>query len=179
MKLTTSLAALSLTALIAQSCSAQVCPLRKEKAFLSTLQKVDSDNHNLSCLSHPRKREWTSGYKFVTPPERVQFAVDYQEFLVSHGETGLITDFCEVPIVPYKERVSFAYRWWRTTDKTYRSRPPVDENWVHDALVDAGNSIHTACQALGCKDAERATANKRELDAVDERRDQAPKLRGE
>jgi hypothetical protein len=156
--------------LTAQSVAAEVCPLHRTLAFRAALQDVDKNTKELSGLSNPRPRVWTSGYKTATPGERVQFAIDYQNFLEPTRDTGAMTDFYVVPVIPYDARISFGLQWWRTSDKTYSGRPPVDANWVHDALVDAGNSIHLTCQAMKAMKAYRVTQNSLELDGVDNKK---------
>lgn len=136
------------SSLTAQPVVAKVCPLHKEPIFLAALRNVDKNTHALSSLNPPKPRVWTSAYRMATPNERVQFALDYEDFLVSQGETDTSTDLAVKPLTPYDARMAFGMRWWKTSDKTSAKRPPVDTNFVHDALVDAGNSIQLTCETL-------------------------------
>ena len=55
------------SSLSAQSGTGEVCPLHRTRAFLAALQDVDKKTTELSSLSNPRPRAWTSGYKMATP----------------------------------------------------------------------------------------------------------------
>lgn len=128
---------------------AQVCTHRKDARFLACLKSVDDKCTDLTTgVNRPRK--WQSGYQYATGAERVKFALDYQDFLVSKGETGGPEDFSQYRLISYEDRQAWAMQWWAQEDKNFAALAALTEkaNWVHDSLVDAGNSIHLACQTV-------------------------------
>lgn len=173
---------LVLTVLVSIACSqasqAQVCIHRKAPKFLECLKSVDDKCKDLTTLVKPRARKWQSGYKFATADERVKFAQDYQEFLVSKGETGEASDFGGYKLISYEDRQAWAMQWWAKEDKNFVALSSLEEkaNWVHDAMVDAGNTVHIACQTvakmdnLKQPDGDVVTKDNVELQGVDDRK---------
>lgn len=155
--------------LAAQSDAAKVCPLHSTRGFRAALEDVDKNTTELSSLGNPKPRVWTSGYKTATPEERVRFALHYQMFLEFEGEKGQIADLYIAPVMPYDARVSFGLSWWQQAVAS-SGRPPVDASWVHDALVDAGNSIALTCEKMKAMEAFRVKQSRQELDGVDNKK---------
>jgi hypothetical protein len=155
--------------LAAQSDAAKVCPLHRTHGFRAALEDVDKNTTELSSLGNPKPRVWTSGYKTATPEERVRFALYYQMFLESEGEKGQIADLYIAPVMPYDARVSFGLSWWQQAVAS-SGRPPVDASWVHDALVDAGNSIALTCEKMKAMEAFRVKQSRQDSMASTTRR---------
>ncbi|MBX9949766.1 MAG: rhodanese-like domain-containing protein [Candidatus Obscuribacterales bacterium] len=155
--------------LAAQADAAKVCPLHRTRDFRAVLEEVDKNTTELSSLRNPKHRVWTSGYKTATPEERVRFALHYQNFLEFEGEKGQIADLYIAPVPAYDARVSFGLSWWQR-EVANSGRPPVDASWVHDALVDAGNSIALTCEKMKAMEAFKMKKNRQELDGVDNKK---------
>jgi len=150
---------------------AQVCSDSKNPQFIETLQTVDKKCADLTTLPVPRPRKWDSGYKYATPDERVKFALAYQDWLKQHGETGEPKD--SYRLVPYTDRQAWAMHWWAKEDLNFAPTSLLDQkaDWVHDALVDAGNSLHLTCQQLHPLGGDTVTKNNVEMTLVDNKKD--------
>jgi hypothetical protein len=152
---------------------AQVSIYGKDPKFVDVLTQVDAHHPNIDCtVNHNGPRKWTSGYKFATPEIRVKFALAYQEFLRQHGETGEAND--SYRLVSYTDRQAWAMHWWAKEDLNFAPTSSLDEkaNWVHDALVDAGNSIHRAGQGIHPLGGDIVTKDNVELESVFNRQDE-------
>lgn len=155
------------------SANAQVSIHGKDPKFVPTLTEVDAKYPNIDCtVSHNGPRKWTSGYKVATPDVRVKFALAYQDFLKQHGETGEAND--SYRLVSYTDRQAWAMKWWVKEDPNFAPTASLEERekWVHDALVDAGNSIHRTGMKLGPLDGDICTKDNVELESVFNQQDQ-------
>jgi hypothetical protein len=153
------------------SADAQASIFSKDQKFAGALKSVDGKCKSLTTLTPSRERKWSSGYKYAMPEERVQFALAYQDWLRQNGETGDYKD--SYHLVSFADRQAWAMQWWAKRDPNFApiSSLDVKADWVHDALVDAGNSIHLAGQEVGKLNGDIVTKDQVELSAVDARSD--------
>jgi hypothetical protein len=153
------------------SADAQASIFGKDPKFARALKSVDSKCKSLTTFTPSRERKWTSGCKYAMPEERVQFALAYQNWLTQHGENGDYKD--SYHLVSFADRQSWAMQWWAKQDPNFApiSSLDVKAEWVHDALVDAGNSIHLASQEVGKLNGDIVTKDQVELSAIDTRSD--------
>jgi hypothetical protein len=138
---------------------------------LPLLKSVDGKCKSLTTLTTSRDRKWASGYKYAPSEERVQFALAYQNWLRQNGETGDYKD--SYHLVSYTDRQAWAMQWWAKQDPNFApiSSLEAKADWAHDALVDAGNSIHLAGQQVGKLSGDIITKDEVELTAVDTKSD--------
>lgn len=108
-------------------------------------------------------RIFKSGYRRKPSVRKAQFAMEYAEFLAARKENlgKNISSY-----VPYDARAIFAYDFWRSDPDFQKASEHIQNYWIHESLLDAGELYWRALEGTKPPDSTAVIAHDTEQNMV-------------